>query len=108
MEGLRCLQQLGLAHDHLTAAAIARAEGLDPQATTELLETLRAAGLVEGDPETPGFYRLSRGPKEIRLADVWAALSPEPGKQPLGGPTLQHVLDWEDRIFTSVEPAEAL
>ncbi len=108
MEGLRCLEQLGLAPQHLSAAAIARAEGMDPALTTDLLETLGAAGFVEADPDAPGHYRLTRVPREIRVSEVWAALTRESGARGAGGPTLQHVIDWEARVFASVEPAQAL
>ena len=111
MQGLRCLEQLGAAEDRpaLSAVEIARAEGLEPSAITELMDALGAAGFVESVPETPGYYRLTRAPSEIRVAEVWAALSESADRRArANGPTLQHMIDWERKIFAIGEPAQAL
>ena len=66
------------------------------------------AGFVESVPDAPGCYRLTRPPGQIRVAEVWATLlrrAPAPG---FGGPTLQHVIDWEERAFQAADPAEAV
>jgi DNA-binding IscR family transcriptional regulator len=106
VHGIRCLQQLGLSKQSpLDAASLARAEGLDPRDVTKLLGALGAAGFVEAVPEAPGHYRLTRPPSQIRVAEVWALLLERPPAK--GGPTLQQVIEWEDRAFREGDPAQA-
>jgi DNA-binding IscR family transcriptional regulator len=108
VHGIRCLQQLGLHREHpLDLADLARAEGLAATDVERILANLGTAGFVEAVPGEPGRYRLTRPPSQIRVAEVWASLlekSPAPG---YGGPTLQNVIDWEERAFKSGSPAEA-
>jgi DNA-binding IscR family transcriptional regulator len=109
VNGIRCLQQLGLhSGERFDLTALARAEGLDVAQVADLLASLNVAGFVEAVPEAPGCYRLTRPPGQIRVAEVWATLlerAPAPG---IGGPTLQHVIDWEERAFRAGDPAEAV
>jgi DNA-binding IscR family transcriptional regulator len=108
VNGLRCLQQLGRQPDQsLDSTALARAEGLELAQVSELLVSLGSAGFVEAVPDRPGCYRLTRPPGLIRVAEVWASLlerAPAPGAS---GPTLQQVIDWEERAFRDGNPAEA-
>jgi DNA-binding IscR family transcriptional regulator len=107
VNGIRCLQQLGSQPGKsLDSGALARAEGLEPAHVAELLASLGSAGFVETVPGRPGCYRLTRPPGEIRVGEVWARLlerSPAPGS---AGPTLQQVIDWEERAFRDANPAE--
>jgi DNA-binding IscR family transcriptional regulator len=109
VNGIRCLQQLGIhSGEPFALTALARAEGLEVAQVADLLASLGVAGYVESVPEAPGCYRLTRSPGQIRVAEVWATLlerGPAPG---YGGPTLQHVIDWEERAFQAGDPAEAV
>jgi len=109
VHGIRCLQQLGLHRDEpLDLEALARAEGLERATVAGLLASLGVAGFVESVPGIPGRYRLTRPPSQIRVAEVWATLLERPAAPGFGGPTLQHVIDWEERAFVHGQPAEAL
>jgi len=109
VNGIRCLQQLGLHRgEPLDLDALARAEGLERATVAGLLASLGVAGFVEAVPETPGAYRLTRPPSQIRVAEVWATLLERPAAPGFGGPTLQNVIDWESRAFEHGDPAEAV
>jgi DNA-binding IscR family transcriptional regulator len=109
VNGIRCLQQLGVhPGEHFDLAALARAEGLEVAQVADLLASLDLAGFVECVPDAPGCYRLTRPPGQIRVADVWAILIERPPARHVGGPTLQNVIDWEERAFRAGNPAEAL
>ncbi len=71
--GLRCLLQVAF-HDpsqHMTAQAIARAEGLGPEYVAKIMRTLRMRGLVVSMRGAAGGYRLARPANEI---GVWEAI----------------------------------
>lgn len=108
VNGIRCLQQLGLQPgEPRDSASLARAEGLELAQVAELLVSLGSAGFVESVPDRPGSYRLTRPPGQIRVAEVWARLlerAPAPGAT---GPTLQQMIDWEERAFLDGNPAQA-
>jgi DNA-binding IscR family transcriptional regulator len=108
VNGIRCLQQLGVhGGQALDLQSLARAEGLEVEHVSALLTDLGLAGYVESVPDAPGCYRLTRPPGEIRVAEVWATLIERPASRRLGGPTLQNVIDWEERAFQEGNPAEA-
>jgi Rrf2 family protein len=109
VNGIRCLQQLGLQRgEPLDLDVLARAEGLERATVARLLASLGIAGFVETVPGTPGGYRLTRPPSQIRVAEVWATLLERPTAPGFGGPTLQNVIDWEARAFEHGDPAEAI
>jgi len=108
VNGIRCLQQLGLhSGEAFDLSALARAEGLELAQVADLLASLDVGGFVESVPERPGCYRLTRPPGQIRVAEVWATLLEQSPAGRLGGPTLQNVIDWEERAFQRGDPAQA-
>jgi DNA-binding IscR family transcriptional regulator len=109
VNGIRCLQQLGLHKgEPLDLESLARAEGLERGTVADLLTSLGTAGFVETIPGTTGRYRLTRPPSQIRVAEVWASLLERPSTPGFGGPTLQNVIEWEERAFQHGDPAEAV
>jgi len=109
VNGIRCLQQLGVhSGEPFALAALARAEGLELAQVADLLTSLGVAGYVESVPESPGCYRLTRSPSQIRVAEVWDTLLQRASTPRLGGPTLQQMIDWEERAFRAGDPAEAV
>lgn len=104
-DAVRCLQQLGGAAKGVSAAEVARSEGLEAEAVGGLLGRLRKAGLVE--VAGAGRYRLARPPEQIRVTDLWSVLG---GASPVPGPaalSIRDLLDWESRIFTEAGVARA-
>jgi Rrf2 family protein len=77
--GLRCLLQVArrAPADGSGVSSIrdvADAEGLSPDYAAKLLRVLRQAGFVTSARGAAGGYRLSRGAREIQLAEVLRAL----------------------------------
>ncbi|MDF1659840.1 MAG: Rrf2 family transcriptional regulator [Verrucomicrobiales bacterium] len=56
---------------------LAKAEGLSPNYSVQILTTLRQAGLVVSRRGKNGGYLLARHPDEITLADIAAAMEGE-------------------------------
>ena len=106
-DAIRCLQQLAVVGSTgASASEIARLEGLELDHTRSLLERLTLAGFV-GRTEEERF-RLRRDPAEIRLAEVWSALSDKTTLAARDGAlTLAHLLRWEARIFAGDAVAHA-
>ncbi len=104
MHGIRCLQQLAGAAGGMTAAEIARAEGLGAGASQQVLERLLGAGVIEPVPGAERRYRLAHEPAEIRLSEVREALGA--AGTPVGlhpRVTLEDLLGWESSVFESAE-----
>jgi Rrf2 family protein len=74
--GLRCLLHLARAEDgqSLTIPEVAAAEGLSVPYVAKLLAVLRQAGIIDSVRGRSGGYRLAKGPAEIGLGQVLAAL----------------------------------
>ncbi len=108
--GVRCLVQLSEAGAlrSLSAAEIARCEGMDLAVVHEVLEKLSVAGLVESAGTAAGF-RLARSESAIRIGDVQRALAgPDDGARPTGpGATLADLLAWEAAAFEDDSAAHA-
>ncbi len=108
MHGIHCLQQLAGAAGGMTAAEIARAEGLGAGASQRVLDLLLGAGVIEAAPGSGRRYRLAHEPAEIRLSEVREALGVS--ATPLGlhpRVTLEDLLGWESRVFESPEIPQA-
>ena len=100
MHAIGCLQQLAGDPLGLSARQIARAEGLEPSASGELLACLHRAGVIEPVVEGAPGYRLSREPGRIRLADIGRALGVRAGGLGLDPRvTLGDLLGWETQVF---------
>ena len=74
--GLRCILQLASAPpgEPLSAAEIARREGLSCPYVEKLLWTLKKAGFTKSHRGVKGGYVLARPPEQISLGDVERAL----------------------------------
>src|ERR1700682_5206473 len=85
--GLRCILQLASAPrgEPLSAAEIARREGLSCPYVEKLLWTLKKAGFTKSHRGVKGGYVLAKPPEQISLGDVQRAL---------GGP-------WERKDFAA-------
>jgi DNA-binding IscR family transcriptional regulator len=109
--GVRCLVQLSEAGAlrSLSAAEIARCEGMDLCAVREILDKLWRAGLVEQDGGTGGGFRLARAESSIRLGDVQGALADggEIAASRSSAVTLADVLAWEAIPFEDAGAALA-
>ena len=63
----------------MTSEELAECAGTNPVVVRRILGRLREAHLVDSTRGRHGGWRLSQDPAAITLADIHAALSPEPG-----------------------------
>ena len=78
--GLRAMTELARSYRDerlLSISEIARNENLPLAYLEQLVGELRRAGLVEGTRGVRGGYRLSRGPENITVGDVYRILEGE-------------------------------
>src|ERR1700716_2929698 len=78
--GLRAMTELARSYRGerlLSISEIARSENLPLAYLEQLVGELRRAGLVEGTRGVRGGYRLSRGPENITVGDVYRILEGE-------------------------------
>jgi len=79
---------LALAQSHesgllLTARAIADEQGIPAQFLVQILQQLRAAGMVSSTRGSSGGFRLERSPHAINLAEIIDAVCPGSPPSPL-------------------------
>lgn len=85
--GMRALVELGLAsgHDPLSAAAIAKRQGLSVAYLEQLLHRLKCCGFIASVRGPRGGYVLAKDPQHITMAEVVQALDGSVSTHPQSG-----------------------
>ena len=79
----------------LTARAIADEHDIPPQFLVQILQQLRAAGIVASTRGSSGGFRLERAPELITVADIVEAVCPNAQAQPLDSSSVLHAIAQE-------------
>jgi Rrf2 family protein len=72
----------------VTARAIADEHDIPPQFLVQILQQLRAAGMITSTRGSSGGFRLERAPSSITVADIVEAVCPAAHSQPIESPSL--------------------
>ena len=104
-QAVRCLQQLAAQPGGASALSVARAEDLELQTVSELLETLAVSGLIVAVES--GCYRLARSPGEIRVDSIGRALGRRADQTGPARLTIADLLEWEAQLFADASIARA-
>ena len=93
--GMRALVELGLAsgHDPLSAAAIAKRQGLSVAYLEQLLHRLKRHGFVASIRGPRGGYVLAKDPQQITMAEVVQVLDGSKAEKQVAPRHAQRILE---------------